>query len=66
MEKDKIRERLHQLHRLGEEYMLSDIVEEIESQLKLIDEPLRIMIVGEGKSGKSSLLNALLEEDSKI
>ncbi len=60
MEKDKIRERLHQLHRLGEEYMLSDIVEEIESQLKLIDEPLRIMIVGEGKSGKSSLLNALV------
>ena len=60
MEKDKIRKRLQQLYKVCEEYKLLDLSERIESQLKLIDEPLRIMIVGEGKSGKSSLLNALV------
>lgn len=60
MKKEDIRRRLKELHKICIEYKLLDLSERIESQLKLIDEPLRIMIVGEGKSGKSSLLNALV------
>lgn len=60
MKKEDIRRRLLQLNNVCQEYNLMNLSERIESQLKLIDEPLRIMIVGEGKSGKSSLLNALV------
>ena len=59
-EKRDIRRRLQQLNSICQEYNLKNLSERIDSQLKLIDEPLRIMIVGEGKSGKSSLLNALV------
>ena len=60
MKKEDICRRLQQLNNLCQEYNLKNLSERIESQLRLIDEPLRIMIVGEGKSGKSSLLNALV------
>ena len=60
MKKEDIRRRLQQLNSICQEYNLKNLSERIDSQLKLIDEPLRIMIVGEGKSGKSSLLNALV------
>ncbi len=60
MKKEEIRTRLQQLYNVCLNYNLRDLSERIDSQLKLIDDPLRIMIVGEGKSGKSSLLNALV------
>lgn len=60
MKKEDIRRRLQQLNSICQEYNLKNLSERIDSQLKLIDEPLRIMIVGEGNSGKSSLLNALV------
>ena len=47
MRKEDICRRLQQLYKICEEYNLLDLSERIEAQLKLIDEPLRIMIVGE-------------------
>ena len=66
MKKEDIRRRLQQLNSICQEYNLKNLSERIDSQLKLIDEPLRIMIVGEGKSGKSSLLNYILGENRAI
>ncbi len=43
-----------------ERYNLSEYKEKLEDKLEDLLSPLKIMIVGEGKSGKSTLLNALV------
>lgn len=48
---------------LCKEYHLDEYVEKLDSKMRSLEEPLRFMIVGEGKSGKSTLLNALVGDD---
>ena len=48
---------------LCKEYNLEEYIEKLDLKMKSLEEPLRFMIVGEGKSGKSTLLNALVGED---
>lgn len=58
--KEKLVKEYKKLIEFCEKYSMDEYVEGLKAKLLDLEEPLKIMIVGEGKSGKSTLLNALV------
>ncbi len=58
-DKDRLREEYEKIISFCDEAGLSEYSEKLKNRLEDLLSPLKIMIVGEGKSGKSTLLNAL-------
>lgn len=62
LEKEKLKKEYDKCIEFCEKYGYSN-VEELKEERSELDEPLKIMIVGIGNSGKSTLLNALVGVD---
>lgn len=63
IQKQELVDEYKSLIQLCREYHLDEYTEKLKVKLQNLEEPLRFMIVGEGKSGKSTLLNALVGEE---
>jgi len=61
--KDELEREFEKLIEFCRNYQLTDYARKLENKLNDLRSPLKVMIVGEGKSGKSTLLNALVGAD---
>ena len=61
--KDELESEFEKLIEFCQNHHLTDYARKLDNKLNDLRSPLKVMIVGEGKSGKSTLLNALVGAD---
>jgi len=61
--KEELLKEYREIIKICETYHLDEYLEQLYVKLQDLEEPLKFMIVGEGKSGKSTLLNALVGKE---
>ena len=57
--KEELLKEYREIIKICETYHLDEYLEQLYVKLQDLEEPLKFMIVGEGKSGKSTLLNVI-------